>query len=245
MHGTVSSRFRRPLPSPVPPHPGDAAITPERAQLYRQVLARRTGRLCLVVEDCYDPHNATAIVRSADAFGVQRVCVITRRNSFKVNRAISQGSHHYIDLDLFASVADCYARLRADGFSIHATDLAADARDPAQLAAFDAPVALVFGNEGSGVSAEAAALADGRLLIPMCGFPQSLNLSVSVGVCLWALRGAALAADAPGDLDAGRQAALYDRWLRGHKPEAVAAAVERAGRHGEALECISTAPELP
>ena len=65
MHGTVSSRFRRPLPSPVPPHPGDAAITPERAQLYRQVLARRTGRLCLVVEDCYDPHNATAIVRSA------------------------------------------------------------------------------------------------------------------------------------------------------------------------------------
>ncbi|MFM2092137.1 MAG: tRNA ((18)-2-O)-methyltransferase [Planctomycetota bacterium] len=247
MNGPAPQRFRRELPSPVPPHPGDATITPERASLYRQVLARRTGRLVLVVEDCYDPHNATAIVRTADALGVQRVCAITTRNGFKINRAISQGSHHYTDIEVFASVADCYARLRGEGFAIWATDLAADAKDPGSLAADMAgrPLALVFGNEGDGVSRAASEQADGRLLVPMTGFPQSLNLSVTAGICLWALRGAAVSADLPGDLPADRQIALYDRWLRGHKPEAVEAAVRRAGRRGEDLDCIEAVPNLP
>ena len=247
MNGPAPQRFARDLPSPVPPHPGDAAITPERGRLYRQVLARRTRALCLVVEDCYDPHNATAIVRSADAFGVQRVCVVAGRNAFKVNRQVSQGSHHYIDLEVYPDIAACAARLRGDGYAIAVTDLAADACDPGALAqrAAGRPLALVFGNEGSGVSPAAAALADWRLLIPMIGFPQSLNLSVTVGVCLWALRGAAVVADAPGDLTAAEQSALYDRWLRGHKPAAVEAALRRAGRHGEELDAIASDPSLP
>jgi tRNA (guanosine-2'-O-)-methyltransferase len=231
------------LPTPVPPHALDALITPARARKYRQVLARRTGRLVVVVEDCYDPHNATAIVRTCDAFGVQRVLVSTGRNAFKVNRKVSQGSHHYIDLQVHPDITAVYAALRAEGFAIFASDLAADAVvGPQQLAPRLAqqPLALVFGNEGSGVSADAARLADGCFLIPMVGFPQSLNLSVSVATTLYALRHAALEGDLPGDLSAERQAALYEHWVRRHTGQAGEELLRRAAlevdKHGDETE---------
>ena len=72
-HDVTSDRFQRDLESPVGEHQFDFLISPERARNYRQVLARRTGRIAVVVEDCYDPHNATAICRSCDAFGVSRL----------------------------------------------------------------------------------------------------------------------------------------------------------------------------
>ncbi len=222
---------RSDLPSPVPPHALDALITLARARKYRQVLARRTGRLAVVVEDCYDPHNATAIIRTCDAFGVQRVVVTTGRNSFKVNRKVSQGSHYYVDLQLHPGIPEAYAALRAEGFAIYASDLAAGAVvGPQQLAPRLAqqPLALVFGNEGSGVSAEATRLADGCFLIPMVGFPQSLNLSVAVATTLYALRHTALESDQPGDLTAERQAALYELWVRRHTGQAGVELLRRA-----------------
>jgi tRNA (guanosine-2'-O-)-methyltransferase len=235
----------RELPSPVPPHGLDGLITPARARKYRQVLARRTERLVVVVEDCFDPHNATAIVRTCDAFGLQRVVVTTGRNAFKVNRKVSQGSHLYVDLQVFPEITAAYAALRADGYRILVTDLAAGAvSSPDHLRPMlaERPLAIVFGNEGSGVSAEASRLADGHFLIPMVGFPQSLNLSVSVAATLWALRGQELTRDAPGDLPPQRQQALYDHWIRDHKGEVAdaalrhAAASDEAGRNGEELD---------
>ncbi len=226
------------LPSPVPPHPLDTLVTVQRARKYRQVLARRTERLIVVVEDCFDPHNATAIVRTCDAFGLQRVMVSTGRNAFKVNRRVSQGSHLYMDLQVFPEITAAYAALRAEGYRIMVTDLAAGAvQSPDHLRPMlaEGPLAIVFGNEGTGVSAEASRLADGHFLIPMVGFPQSLNLSVSVAASLWALRGVALTVDQPGDLPASRQVALYDHWIRTHKGD-VADAAEAALRHPRALD---------
>lgn len=205
------------LPSPVPEHPLDRLITPERARRYRQVLARRTGRLVIVVEDCFDPHNATAIVRTCDAFGIHRVVVTTSRNAFKINRKVSQGSHHYVDLPIFPTISEAYAQLRTEGFHILVSDLKAHAViGPERLKPVlaERKLALVFGNEGSGVSAEASAGADGFFLIPMSGFPQSLNLSVSVALTAYTLRQDALSADLPGDLSADEQCACYDRWVR-------------------------------
>jgi tRNA (guanosine-2'-O-)-methyltransferase len=240
MRGPESPPFRLPdLPSPVPPHPADGLLTPERARKYRQVLARRTGRLVIVVEDCHDSHNATAIVRTCDAFGVQRVCVVTTTNSFKLNPRICQGSQYYVDLDVFPHIDACYARLRADGFRILVTDLAQDAVvGPEALLPLlrDQPLAIVFGNEGRGVSAAAAAGADGAYLIPMVGFPQSLNLSVSVAITVHHLRHGDLAANRPGDLSPDQQSARYDAWVRRLKGDHV---VEQTlgtpsqDRHGE------------
>ncbi len=242
MRGPTPSAPRGELLSPVPPHPADALLTPERAHKYRQVLARRTGRLAVVVEDCYDPHNATAIVRTCDAFGIHRVFVTTGRNSFKVSRRISQGSHHYVDVQACADISEAYARLRADGFAIYVSDLAANAAvGPDALAPIleDQPLAVVFGSEGEGVSKEASAQADGCFLIPMSGFPQSLNLSVSVAATVYTLRRHALTNDLPGDLPAAEQCALYDRWLRRHKGEAVDMVIRQTrGRDGEELDVL-------
>ena len=245
MHSSATKARFRELPSPVPPHPGDAAITTERARTYRQVLARRCSRLCIVVEDCVDPHNASAIVRTCDAFGVHTVAVVTGRNSFRLNPKICQGSHRYLDLRIHSNIEDCYTRLRAEGFAILVSDLAAGAvAGPDLLSERLAaqPLALVFGNEGSGVTPAAVAGADGCFLIPMAGFPQSLNLSVSVATTVYALRGPALEADAPGDLTPAQQQDWYERWLKGHAGPAVEALMAAGGpapsedRHGEAVE---------
>jgi tRNA (guanosine-2'-O-)-methyltransferase len=233
------------LPSPVPPHALDGLLTEQRARKYRQVLARRTGRLTVVVEDCFDPHNATAIIRTCDAFGVHRVIVTTQRNAFKVNPKISQGSHFYADLTVVGSIQAAYALLRARGSAIYVSDLASQAVvGPERLRPLlgQRPLALVFGNEGSGVSDAATSLADGHFLIPMVGFPQSLNLSVSVATTLYALRSQALLDDAAGDLDAAEQCACYDRWVRAHTGRAGEAVLARLdgtteeGKQGEALD---------
>ncbi|MCS6969897.1 MAG: RNA methyltransferase [Planctomycetota bacterium] len=220
------ARLRRPLPSPVPPHPLDARITAERARNYRQVLARRVQRLVVVVEDCFDPHNATAILRTCDACGIHRVLVTTARNAFRVSERVSQGVERYLDLRVLPGIEAAADWLRARGYRIIVSDLAAEAvvgpqALRAQLAS--APLAVVFGNEGHGISERARALADGCFLLPMCGFAQSLNLSVSVAMTLQALRGEELAADAPGDLPAEEQIATYDLWVRRYCGEAAPA----------------------
>ena len=164
-----SSAFRTELPSPVEPHPLDSIITPQRAHKYRQVLARRSTRLVVVIEDCYDPHNATAVMRTCDAFGVHRVYVTTTRHKFKINRRISQGTHRYIDLRIHQSIETVYEELRAEGYRILVSDLHADALvGPQGLrdALDEQPLALVFGSEMSGVSEAASDGADGFFWCP-------------------------------------------------------------------------------
>lgn len=237
--GHAPRRFARHLPSPVPPHPGDALLTERRAELFRQVLARRCARLAVVLEDCHDPHNASAVLRSCDAFGLHRVHVVAARADFKVNPRITNGAHRHLDLRVHDDIGAAYAQLRGDGYAIRVSDLAAEAlAGPQQLAAELAqqPLALVFGSEGFGVSPAAVAGADGCFLIPMAGFAQSLNLSVSVAVSLYALRGSALAEDRPGDLSSEQQTAIYDAWLRRDHPAAIAALEQARSRDGQQLE---------
>jgi tRNA (guanosine-2'-O-)-methyltransferase len=209
--------FSRHLPSPVGPHPLEGSLTEERRERFRQVLARRVTSLTVVLEDCYDPHNATAVMRTCEAFGIHRIHVLTGRNSFKVNRRISQGSHRYVDLVVHKEVEEAYGRLKTEGFRIVAAHLGGNAvTDPHDLTVSlkAEPLALVFGNEESGVSNQAADLADGSFVIPMCGFTQSLNLSVCVAVTLFSLRHRAMAANDPGDMDAKEQCLWFDRWVR-------------------------------
>lgn len=254
MSAHQSHAFRRELPSPVGPHPLDALITPERAHKYRQVLARRTTRIAVVVEDCYDPHNATAVMRTCDAFGLHRVHVTTSRNAFKINRRVSQGTHRYLDLRVHGDIESCYAELRRDGYRILVSDLAADAMvGPAGLreAVAEGPVALVFGSEGEGVSAAASAGADGYFLVPMQGFAQSLNVSVTAATTLYAVREEALSSDEPGNLDTEAQHFWFERWVEQLKGPAArkvmaeadsddvaedARAVRESGRKGEDLD---------
>lgn len=220
MRGSVAPPPAHILPSPIPPHPAEHLLSPARQQRFRQVLARRTVRLSVVIEECYDPHNATAIVRTCDALGIHRVHVVTGRNTFQVNRRISQGAHHNVDLRIHGSIDEAYAQLRQDHFRIYASDLSSQAKcGPGALAPLleEQPLALVFGNEGHGLSDAAVDLADGCFLIPMSGFPQSLNLSVSVAICCYALRQPWLEGDLAGDMSIEEQSHWYDQWLRRSK----------------------------
>lgn len=242
MRGVVARGFPRELPSPVGEHPFDARLTTARTTRLRQVLARRTRRLAVVVEDCYDPQNATAVVRTCDALGIMRVHVVTGRNRFQVNRRVSQGSHLYLDLRCHAAIDTAYAGLRADGYRILATDLGADAVVGAgdlrqQLE--HGPLALVFGNEGHGLSPAARAGADGRFLLPMVGCAQSLNLSATAAITLYRLREPELVADEAGDLSAAEQTQWYDRWVRRGRGEAHPEAADDVDRRGQAVDVFA------
>jgi len=210
--------FRRNLPSPVGPHPLDDLLTEARRERMRQVLARRCTTLTVVVENCWDPHNATAVVRTCEAFGVHRVHAVTSRNSFRINRKISQGSHLYTDIRLHPDIRAAYDHLREHGFRILASDLSSDSvADPHVIHSGGKPLALVFGNEEQGLSREAVELADESFFIPLSGFTQSLNLSVTVAVSLFSLRHRHLAEDLPGDMGAEQQSWWYDLWLQRRK----------------------------
>jgi tRNA (guanosine-2'-O-)-methyltransferase len=218
MHDAISARpFSNRLLSPIPEHPAEHLLTEKRRERFRQVLARRTGRLSVVIEECYDPQNATAIVRTCDCLGIHRMHVVTNRNAFQVNRRVSQGAHLNLDLRLHGHIDDAYAELRADGFHILASNLHADAAiGPGSLEQQleSQPLALVFGNEGHGLSEEACQGADGFFVIPMVGFPQSLNLSVSVAMCAYALRQRNLEQDLAGDLSREEQCRWFEQWIR-------------------------------
>jgi len=227
------------LPSPVPQHVLDAQITPERAARYRQILMRRTGRLAVVIEDCHDPHNATAITRSCDAFGVNRVHAVVGETPFSVNRRVSGGSHHHVDLRTHVDIEEAYAELRSDGFAIAVSALTDDALcGPQQLIPIldERPLALVFGNEHAGASEYAEAEADYRFLIPMVGFAQSINVSVSVAITLYTLRQQELASAEAGDLTDEEQRRLYDEWIRRYRGEAGVKYLRRLGRGDEPLD---------
>jgi tRNA (guanosine-2'-O-)-methyltransferase len=209
--------FRRELPSEIDPHELDSAMTERRGARFRQVLARRIVGLTVIVEECFDPHNATAVIRTCEAFGIHCVHVVTGHNRFKINKKISQGAHRYVDVHSYGSIREAYTSVRESGFRIFASSLASDAVvDPHELCANldSSPIALVFGNEESGVTDEGLSLADGSFFIPMCGFTQSLNLSVTVAVTLFSIRHVALASENPGDMPVTEQKQWYDRWIR-------------------------------
>ncbi len=231
------------LLSPVPEHVLDVQITPERALRYRQVLLRRTGQLAVVIEECHDPHNATAITRTCDAFGINRLHVVIGETPYKVNRRVSGGSHHHVDIRTHVDVKEAYAELRKDGFGIAVSDPSVDALPGPQLLApqlEEGPLALVFGNEHHGASEFALAEADLRFAIPMVGFAQSLNLSVSVAISLYVLRQQALTQAAAGDLSAEEQLSLYDDWVRRYRGEAGEKSLRRLGRGKEPLDVYTT-----
>ncbi len=149
------------------------------------VLSHRQPDLTIVMENIHDPHNVSAMFRSADAVGIAQVQLLYTKEQFpKIGKKSSSSANKWVERRKFPSVKECYAQLRSEGFFILATRLDERAR-PIYSFDLSVPTALVFGNEHAGVSDEAAALADATAMIPMMGMIQSLNVSVACGVCLF------------------------------------------------------------
>ena len=181
-------------------------VTPERRKRIEEVVGGRTDGLVLVLDRIADPHNSSAVLRSADAFGVQTVHVIVGEHGFRASRGVSKGTHRWLDVVRYESAEGCARRLKREGYTIYVAAMGADAQ-PEDL--HDTPrLAVVFGNEHRGVSPEMRSLSDGSFSIPMRGFVESLNISVAAAITMQTL-----ACDGRPPLPAGRQQELKARFL--------------------------------
>lgn len=162
-------------------------ITEERRQRFEEVLAYRTRHITVVLEDIFQPHNASAVLRSCELRGVQDVHIVENRNHYDVNPEVVMGStkwlslYHYEASDFNTPAA--YEQLQDKGYKIVATCPHRDDFTPDALP-LDQPVALVFGTEKEGLSDYAIENADMHVRIPMFGFTESYNISVSVALLL-------------------------------------------------------------
>ena len=162
-----------------------AMPTPERTEKVKRVLSFRQPDLRVVVDGISIAHNASAVVRTCDAAGVLYVHFIASNPEIlMVNKAISTKAEKWVDLRFHTSATECLLPLKKKGLKVAVSHLGPDSFPYTELD-YTQPLALVFGSESAGVTAETLALADYRIRIPMLGMVQSLNLSVSVGIILY------------------------------------------------------------
>jgi tRNA (guanosine-2'-O-)-methyltransferase len=160
-------------------------MTERRKEKILSVIGSRQPGLTVVMEDIHDPHNVSAVLRSADAVGVLEVQLVYMNEKFpKLGKKSSASANKWIKRRAFKSMKECYAQLHKEGFTIYATHLGTKSTSLYDLE-LTGKVALVFGNEHRGVSEEAAEHADGNFQIPMKGMIQSLNVSVACAVSLY------------------------------------------------------------
>jgi tRNA (guanosine-2'-O-)-methyltransferase len=161
-------------------------MTPERRQKLLTVLNKRQNDLTVVLENVFDPHNISAVMRSCDAVGIQEVYVLNTRiaRHKKWGARSSSSAAKWLTIYQFDNAAECFNELRKKYSRILTTHLATDATDLYSLDLTQS-VALIFGNEHSGVSDEIIAMADGNFIIPQSGIIRSLNISVACAVTLY------------------------------------------------------------
>lgn len=161
-------------------------MTNERRTKIESVLGMRQDNLTVVLENVFDPHNISAVMRSCDAVGVQELYVLNTRipRHKKWGDRSSSSANKWLTVHQFTDAAACFAELRRKYQRILTTHLSSDA---VSLYESDLTVstALVFGNEHAGVSEEFRAMADGNFIIPQVGMIQSLNISVACAVTLY------------------------------------------------------------
>lgn len=159
------------------------------AKIKRVVDTRQQG--VLVLEDIFDPHNAIAVFRSCDAFGIQKIYIVfDQQDPFDpqiIGRTTSSSANKWLDFKFFDSVEACVQELHNDGYEVIATVLSDKAESLYAANLTNPKLALMLGNEHRGLSEKAIELADRHLMIPMYGMVQSLNLSVSAAICLFEL----------------------------------------------------------
>lgn len=181
-------------------------VLDRRRERMLQVVESRLGSVQVVFDAPHDPHNGAAVVRSCEAFGVQKVNVIERKESFLLATSVSRGAEKWVDLRRWARAADAVAALEKDGFELVGADADGDLA-PADLASIPR-LAIVLGNERDGIAEDLAAACKRKVRVPMRGFVESLNVSVVAAVLL-----ASATASRKGDLEEADRLRLYARGL--------------------------------
>ena len=192
-------------------------VSDKRKATFHRVLEDRTRHFTVVLEDIYQPHNSSAVIRSCDIFGLQDVHIIQNKYSSKVSRHVAKGSQKWLDIKKYNKSAtntqDCLDALRNDGYQIIATT---PHNDSCVLHEFDITKksAFVFGVEKEGVSEYTMNQADGFLKIPMVGFTESLNISVAAAIILQDITTKLRASNIEWQLTTKEKEVLYFDWVQ-------------------------------
>ena len=161
----------------------ESYLTENRRERFKKVLAERTKHFTVATEDVYQLHNTSAVIRSCDIFGIQEVNIVEEVNSKRIDREIAMGAQKWVDLNRYHTTKACIEDLRSKGYQIVATSPHVDGYD---LVDFDISQksCFFFGRETEGLSQQVLDEADSFVKIPMFGFTESLNISVSAAIIL-------------------------------------------------------------
>ncbi len=190
----------------------------KRRDKMHAVASNRTKHIRLVLQDIHDPHNISACLRSADAFGIQEIDIISYDKKFKVS-SVAKGCHDWLTLNTYDSIAECSKNLKEQGFKLFAAMPSTKTSNLHDLEVRH-PLAIIFGNEHAGVSDKWNNSLDGYFAIPMVGFVDSLNISVSAAITMQHLTQKCLK-ELSGEqffLNDKQRLNLLDHWLKKKYP---------------------------
>jgi tRNA (guanosine-2'-O-)-methyltransferase len=192
-------------------------ITPERKNRFEEIIQYRTRFLTVVLEDIFQSHNISAVLRSCDCFGVQDVHIIENKNQFQINPDIALGASKWLTLHQHNkdenNTLSCIKALKTEGYRIISTSPHKNDVNLEELAITE-KTALLFGTELNGISETAVKYADGFVKIPMVGFTESFNISVSVALCLFNLTDKIRKSNVNWKLSENERSEIMLEWLR-------------------------------
>lgn len=164
-------------------------VSEHKKEFVEKVLEKRTRYVTVVLENIYQSQNASAVIRTCECLGVQDVHIVEDTAKYQLNIRVLKGSYKWMDMHRYRTrgvnnIEACFQRLRGEGYRILVADPSEDGVSIDDLDVGAGKMALVFGNELRGASAYSLAHGDQKIRIPMFGFTESLNVSVSVAICL-------------------------------------------------------------
>jgi tRNA (guanosine-2'-O-)-methyltransferase len=189
-------------------------LTDQRREKMERVLDDRVRAVTIVLENLYDPHNISAVLRSCEALGIQDIHIVETRHKLKFTRGITRGCEKWLTLHRYQTPAECAQVLHASGYEIaiadhHPETPRIERLDPAR------PRAYWMGAEHTGISDAARALADTAYRIPMTGFTESFNVSVAAALTMYTARTRwEETSGRTGDLDDGLREVIRLKWIK-------------------------------
>ncbi len=188
-------------------------VTENKKEKIESVLGYRTRYITVALENILQPHNASAVIRSADIFGLQDIHVIDELAPFTPQITIAKGATKWVDTHRYSTTERCITTLKSEGYRIIATTPHTRGYTLSSLP-LDQKTALLFGTEVTGLSDQALAAADGYVTIPMFGFTESFNISVSVSICLYHIITKLHQSDIEWQLPRDQKENLHLKWLK-------------------------------
>lgn len=192
-------------------------ISPNKRELFDRIAPTRTRHVTVVLEDIYQSQNASAVVRTSDLVGLQDIHVVENRNAYQLNPDVTLGSSKWVDVHRYRTHADntlaCVDDLKRKGYRVIATSPRSENITPDNID-LERPMAFCFGTELTGLSDTLMNAADEHLRIPMFGFTESFNISVSAAITLYTVMQRLRASDVHWQLNTDALIALKLSWAR-------------------------------